>query len=178
MPVVLPTLPELKAETNITVGTNDVELTRRLNSAVDVVQGYVGPLESRSVTETHYAPSGRVLILRQSPVISITSVSNANGTTYVPADYVLDTGAGLLRRAYATGSWGGEVTVTYLAGRDTLPAALADAILIIAAHLWETQRGASPSPFTEDPLPVGRGFAVPNRALELMRPYLLGAQVA
>lgn len=56
-----------------------------------------------------------------------------------------------------------------------VPASLRLAVLIIAAHLWELQRtpGARTQLYggsgVSTPLP--RGYAIPNRAVELMAPY-------
>jgi hypothetical protein len=62
--------------------------------------------------------------------------------------------------------------------------AIREAILIIAAHLWETQRGTSPSALSlqgadiGDAVSPGLGYAIPNRARELLEPYALGPVVA
>jgi len=56
---------------------------------------------------------------------------------------------------------------------DTSPAPVQLATLFLLDHLWETQRGPSATPLdVETGLTVGFGFAVPNRVLELLRPYL------
>jgi hypothetical protein len=57
------------------------------------------------------------------------------------------------------------------------------ATLIIAGHLWETQRGNSPVASAlpaEDYSPgvVGMGFAIPARAMDLLAPYLRPPNVA
>jgi hypothetical protein len=68
--------------------------------------------------------------------------------------------------------------VTYTAGYDDLPADVSGAIVLIAAHLWETQRGSAPSalalqdPNGFDPSTPGLGFAIPNRAKELLAAYI------
>ena len=53
---------------------------------------------------------------------------------------------------------------------------------IIAEHLWKTQLGNQPTTGVypaEDELNVsaGFGYAIPNRALELLRPYMLAPAV-
>jgi hypothetical protein len=107
---------------------------------------------------------------------SLTAVSSRYGaatTALTLADYELDADTGLLRLA-AGGWFRGTYTVTYTSGRADLPAAIRLAVLVIAEHLWETQRGAAPvGPLSGDdtfPTP-GLGFAIPNRALELLAPY-------
>lgn len=177
---VLPTVDDLKAHVNILTTTHDAELQDMLDAAVEVVEGYVGPLDGGSVTETHYAPArGLPIVLRQVPVVAVTSVSSSVGTTYTSSDYVLDGAAGLLRAPYG---WAGDVTVAYTTGRTSLPASIRLAILIVAAHLWETQMGGGnavpPYPGADVDGAVPAGFAVPNRAMELLRPYLRGPAVA
>lgn len=177
---IVPALGDLKEHLNITSATHDVELQHMLDAAVQVVEGYVGRLNERSVTETHRNGSGGgPLVLRESPVVSVLSVASADGTTYAAADYDLDGPAGMLHVAGGYGRWPRGVTVTYLAGRSELPAAIRLAVLIVAGRLWETQRGNAPSAlpvsddgFTADPggLPL-----LPPRARELLRPYLLVA---
>lgn len=184
----LPTLDDLKAHLNIpAAGTaDDPELTDMLDAAADVVSGIVGPLEPTEVTETHHSGWG-VIALRRSPVASVTQVSTQFGGVIAPTDYELDSEAGLLYPTRGAAIWA-PVTVTYMAGRSVLPAAISLAILIVAAHLFETQRmpgqslDSRPAGFggadgIPDAIPV-RGFAIPNRALELLQSYTRPAAVA
>ena len=173
----LPTLTDLRAQTNITTSADDEELQDHLDAAVDVVSGIVGPIDSpASVTETHYNASSDVLVLRRMPVGSLVSVSSRYGAVTTPlllSDYELDADTGLVRLAAGT-RFCGTYTVTYTSGRVDLPAAIRLAVLIIAEHLWSTQRGAAPvGPLaTDDTFATpGAGYAIPNRALELLAPY-------
>jgi hypothetical protein len=70
--------------------------------------------------------------------------------------------------------------VEYTAGRSDVPASIRLGVLIVAAHLWETQRrpgftSATPAGFGGSgdipDVPVGRGFAIPARAEELFARY-------
>lgn len=65
---------------------------------------------------------------------------------------------------------------------DTSPAPVHLATLLLLDHLWATQRGASSTPVDEElGTPVSFGFAIPNRVLELLAPYMtdgLGARPA
>jgi hypothetical protein len=137
----------------------------------------VGPLAPVEVTETHYGLCTGLLVLRRAPVVSVTSIA----TTFDPPvtvsadDYVLDGPQGVVR--YSLGRFMGDFAVTYMAGWGTLPAPIHLGTLIIAAHLWETQRvpGARRPAFgqqaTEQALRPPVGFAVPNRAATLLEPY-------
>ena len=157
-----------------------------LDAAVDVVEGIIGPLTAKSVTETHRNVSSDVLVLRRMPVVDLVSVSMGSGSlvSSLPVDdFDLDADTGLLRRA--DGGWlSGSFTVTYSVGRPTVPAAVRLAILVIAGHLFETQR--MPGFQSADSLPAGfggldgvpdarlpgLGYAIPNRAQELLTPYI------
>jgi hypothetical protein len=143
----------------------------------------VGPIaEPASVTETHRGISSDVLVLRRMPVAALTAVSARYGATTTAltlADYELDVSTGLVRVASGA-RFAGTYTVTYTAGLATMPAAIRLAVLIVAEHLWQTQRGTAPSALAlQDPngfdpnSPMGVGFAIPNRAEELLARYVL-----
>lgn len=182
----LPTLADLKTHLNITGTRDDDELAGMLAAAIEVVEGIVGPLSVRSVTETHYGVNGPVLILRQRPVGPVTAVATRGAwgpyTPGVLADYTLDEAAGLLRST-AGYRFAGDVTVTYPVGHAVVPYSVGLAVLIIAAHLWETQRGTSPSALalqqadTDVPFTPGQSYAIPNRASELLAPYARQSQI-
>lgn len=56
---------------------------------------------------------------------------------------------------------------------DTSPAPVRLATLMLLDHLWETQRGPASNPVDEElGTPSTFGFAVPNRVLELLAPYM------
>jgi uncharacterized phiE125 gp8 family phage protein len=179
--VSLPTLTDLKAHVNVSSTADDGELTDMLDAAVDVVEGIIGPITSQTVTETHYGLCSDVLVLRRMPVADLLSVgyrSGATTTDLLLTDYELDADTGLVRLT-SGGRFAGNYRVTYSVGRPSVPAAVRLAILIIAGHLWETQRGTAPSALAlQDPnagfgdtASVGLGFAIPNRAQELLAPY-------
>lgn len=177
----LPTLVDAKAHLNVASSGHDAELFAMLAAAVDVIEGQVGPLEPRSYTETHYNVSGRhPIVLRRTPAIVVTSITAPYGSALNLATVRLDGVGGLL---YLPGSWwGGEVTVTYTAGRADLPAAIRLAILIVVGRLWETQRGNAPGARRQEPddltLDPSALPLLPPRARELLQPYVLGGVVA
>ena len=188
---ILPTLDELKTHVNITSTTHDDELQDMLDAAAEVVAHYVGPLDSETVTEIHYDSRRMVsLLLRNHPVLSVTSITDGNGVVLDADTYTVDTGTGIVRFTGYTSTpyflwWGdrGDLTVGYEKGRSTLPAAVRLAVLIVAARLWETQRGTAPSalPVTDEagfPTDPGSLPLLPPRARELLAPYLLGPVIA
>jgi hypothetical protein len=184
--VALPTLVDLKTYLNITETADDGELTDMLDAAVNVVENIVGPLSGTPVTETHYGVAGPFLVLRRVPAASLTAVSVRlyTGMDPVAQDvtaYSVDTDTGVVRLVNGY-PLRGDVTVTYSAGYDTVPAAVSLATLIVAAQLWETQRGAMPLPAnaTDDQTSFGVGFApaIPDRAKTLLEPFARGPMVA
>lgn len=177
----LPTVADLKQHANMTTAVDDEELVDHLDAAVELVEGLIGPIDSpASVTETHRNVASDVLVLRSMPMGALTSVSSRVGATTTAltlADFELDAASGLLRRADGGGFYG-SFTVTYTSGRAALPASIFLAVLIVAAHLWATQRGQAPSPLAvqdgEFDAPAGGlGYAIPNRARDLLMPYML-----
>lgn len=169
------TLDEVKRHANLSLSgaANDLELSLIKGAAEEHVQSLIGAVLHRSVTETVRAVDGRVLF-NQAPVLSVQSLTLSGQAVA----YTLDS-SGMLSgvRAY------GDLTATYTVGRASAPDAVRLAALIIAEHLWQTQRGNAPSalPATDtgfaEPT-FGVGFAIPNRALELLGPYLLPPGIA
>ena len=162
-------LAEVRDHVNVTGDRSDVELDMMRGAAQDVVEGLVGPVLHRTVTDRSW-PRGGLVMLSVVPVLSVTSVT-ANAVAV--SGSVLESG-GLL--SGVTGY--GPVTVAYVVGRLVVPDAIRLATLIIAAHLWRTQQGSTPASFGDDVTATPIGFAVPNRAVELLRPYELGPVVA
>ena len=178
----------LNKDLNRTV--DDVELQSFLDAAVIAVEKRCGPLAPQSFTETIYEHTGQ-LVLRRWPALAIQSVQVAPFLGQAPTDdtaaWVLDTVTGVARRAIVGGAIGyygrgSVITVTYTAGRSSIPADLVKAVLYVLHSLWTSQRGASPMPSAPDrvlpPYAGQAGFGVPDTAFALMLPYLLPAGVA
>lgn len=176
----LPTVTDLKLESNVSNSADDNELQGKLDAAVALVEGLVGPLSGATVTETHRNVWAGSLLLRRHPATAVTAVSvRSAGSTAAAqdvADYELDPDGTL---HLASGYWHrGDVTVTYTVGRGVIPADIFEATVQIGAHMWETQRGTAPSslqlqdPDAFDAGPSGRGYSIPNRAMDLLRPHL------
>jgi hypothetical protein len=173
-------MAEARAHLNLTDTTDDEEVRSWLETVTRVVESKAGEVVAKSYTERHRA--GGSLWLRHGPVISITSIAPwlGTGSTYAPAD-VRVTESGRVEMLSGLCFTGGPYAVTYLAGRTVVPANIRDAAKIILKHCWETQRGASALPLQaadEMSMVPGFGFAVPNRALELLAPDLLPMNLA
>lgn len=140
-----------------------------------------GPLVNRSVTEfCKVTRSYREIAVRQRPLVSVTSITdNATGTALSLTDLDPDYNAGIIRRKLQLPFWarGPYYTVVYTAGWGVpTPPAFNGAARIILAHLWDLQHGPSTRPTLggdETTVDYGLGFAIPNRAAELLAPYAL-----
>lgn len=176
----LPDLQDARDHLNVTPGQQDAELATKLESAVAVVEGLVGPLAPRPVTELVEHPGGPLLVLPTAPVLSVTSVARylgdgTLGTTYAGSRFIVDGAAGLVTYIGSPHLAQGWLQVTYVAGRPAgaLPADLHGAVLEQVRHLWETQRGGVPQRGGDQGMGP-RAFTVPNRVAQLVEPYLLG----
>lgn len=177
-------LAELRAHTNFR-GTETVdndELLSKLDAATRHVEGKCGAMVPRTVTST--VRGANPLLLPQWPVLSVATVTGHTSLVDAGAALaVLDlVGQSLYLDSAVVDSYyyRPRYVVTYVAGRDPVPEDLREAVLVMAAHLWETQRGpvAAATPFSGGGASTGSapaGFAVPNRAAELMEPYMSSA---
>lgn len=182
-PGLILSLANAKAQLNITSNRSDDEIRGWLESVTDLVAQFTGITVRRSFTDLiTLPPSGaRAFVLKHSPVISLTSV---DGDTGAVASLDVDSATGVVRPV-SGGLVSGSFRVTYSAGRAEIPAPIRGAALIILQHLWRTQRNASRGPVpgggsdfsVSEPIP-GLGYAIPNRALQLMEPYRLPPGVA
>jgi hypothetical protein len=173
---------EARQQLNIEDDRHDTELAYYVSAATGIVEGHVGPVLPRDVTEVQ--PGGRVLVLHQVPVWSLLSLAPVltGGTSYAVADLDVDAVTGIVRRLDG-GGFTGPLRVTYRAGRDEVPPNVGLAARIIVAHMWETQRGHGGSRpgfgQDEDLIPTpSMGFIIPRRAMELLQPHMLGPLVA
>jgi hypothetical protein len=97
----------------------------------------------RTIVEEH-EPTGNALILRQTPVLSVTTVG-IDGSTQAPAGYRLGIG-GILRSrtGWPVGGWS-TVQVEYVAGMDPVPEVLQKVALNAVQRMWQTSQN-SPHP--------------------------------
>jgi hypothetical protein len=182
--VALLTLAEAKTQLDIDTATYDAELQAYVDGVTMAIEAHVGPVENRSVTETHELPASgaRMVVLRQTPAVSLTSVTPVltNGTTYTVASLDLDEATGTVRRLDG-GRLYGPLRWVYVAGRGSVPPTINLAARIMVQHLWRTQYGASRAgaglgggdDFSVTEPVAGWGYAIPNRVLQLLEPYKL-----
>jgi hypothetical protein len=173
-------LDDAKAELNISAANHtwDAELQLYVDAVTDLIEGYTGPWVNRTVSET--VRGGAMIVLSEIPVVSVTTITDPRGIlTHNVADTILNARAGSIRPKFAV-PFADPVDVVYVAGRnvtpDSIPSSVALAARIAVANLWETQRGnagagASDTYADERQRTPGYGFALPNRALALLKRY-------
>ena len=150
---------------------DDDELRFFILAATDLVEGEVGPLTRRTVSETHNGGRASV-ILRQAPVVSVTTVTE-NGNAVNDFAVEIDTGILTKTSGWSASVWTAgfnNIEVDYIAGRTVVPAGLQQAVLETIRHLWQTQRGTIQRRGGDDYTP-GQGYSLPNRVQDFLRRY-------
>ena len=154
---------------------------RFFNEAVTaIIDKYCGPMVPRLVTERHTA-GARTLMLRQVPVyipagqphdiVSITPVL-IYGVPYPDLSLLsVDQKSGELIHTVGLPFFYGEYDIAYWAGRAVIKPNLMLGAQTILKHLWAMERGGgrpTTTPGASDDVTMLWGFAVPNRALEIL----------
>jgi len=179
MPVGIVSLADARAQLNMGASetADDDELRGFIGAATGAVERALGRVVvRRTIVERHELGRTREVLLRQVPVLSLTSVASADGsTTWNTANLSVDSATGLVK-VRSGELLSGDVDFTYQAGEVVIPEDYRLAALIIVQHLWETQRGTMGVQLGGDnePYMAGRGFAIPRRALELLDTQLPG----
>lgn len=156
--------------------SQDESIRRWIGATTAAVEWFVGPVIERTVTETHTVGQVHALALRRIPALQLTSVTAVldGGTSYDVDALDLDGGDGIVRRKDG-GLLHGPLRVAYTAGRRIVAENISAASELILQHLARTQYGSGrPQMGTSDydvtePVP-GLGYAIPNRALQLLSP--------
>ena len=172
----MPVLPlsDLKKHLNITSNTYDDELESMIAAAEAAIAKRVGPLEPTTVTAT-VSGSG-ALTLPVYPVLSLTSVTDAGGTSVPLLGITTDLASGVLTGSGGAGIGSSTYTVVYSAGRATCPPDLLMAVLELVRHFWDTQRGPTRRPGStasdaaSNTIP-GAAYMFPFRVEQLLAPH-------
>lgn len=173
------TVAEAKTALNITAATYDAELQDYVDGAIAAVEFICGYSAATSVTDV-IAVSGDAIALRQTPVISLTSVTGDLCGALTVSDLRVDANSGVVRAKASVSPIAPDTyTVVYSAGRATVPVAMKQAAKVIVKHQWSTQRApAARQPVNTDATFVpGLGYAIPNAALQMLAPYDRGPAV-
>lgn len=170
------------------------------NAAItDWVEFTIGPCVRQTVIEVLPA-DGTVIALSKPPVIALvnwvtpppgagtgTSVPSppspmypmrTYGITYPGTDLSTDLARGLVRHQSLLPFIFGDYAWQYTAGRPVIPNGIYEACKIVLKHLYAVERGgqaggtqASYGESEAASTVTGFGFAVPNRAIELLTPF-------
>jgi hypothetical protein len=155
---------------------DDARVRFWLDATTRAVEYFVGPVIVRQVIEDHHVGVVQALALNRTPAVSLVSVAAllSGGTSYDVDDLNLDGAKGIVTRKDG-GHLVGPLRATYRAGRPVISPNIPAAAQVILQHLWRTQTGEGrPQRGTNDydvtePIP-GLGYAIPNRAVQMMNP--------
>lgn len=161
---------------------DDEEIRYWIGACTRAVEMFVGPVAARTVSERVRFTCTRTVALTLIPCLGLVSATSPRpgGTSYDVDDLDLDLDTGLVE-AVDGGLLYGPLDITYRVGRTVVSENITSAARIILQHLWRTRQGPGrPQRGTDDydvtePLP-GLGFAIPNRAVQLLEPDRLPPQ--
>ncbi|MFD5220316.1 hypothetical protein ACFWMH_22030 [Streptomyces tendae] len=185
VPVAVLSLADARAHLNLKSTTDDDEVRFWNATATRGVEALIGPVTPRVVTEDHHFGLAMILVVRQVPALEVISLAPLvdNGIVYDASALGLDGATGALWLT-GGGMFHGPQRITYRAGRTVIGEHVTAAARIILDHLWRTQRGGrgglaggGDDYSVSEPIP-GFGYAIPNRALQLLQPDLLPPGVA
>ena len=167
---------EVKSLLNLETDANDIDLQRCIDQAEDAIAAKCGPLEATSITE-RVRGGGTGLVLRTTPVISLTSVTPVDGSAYTLADLDLDKSAGVIEWGSGARFTTGRYDVVYSAGRASLPDDLKRGVIELVRHLFDVKRGgrvrtgAAASEVQSNTL-ASSAYLFPYRVMECIAPYV------
>jgi uncharacterized phiE125 gp8 family phage protein len=145
-PEALTSVADVKEILGITGTAQDNLITRNINYATKIILNYCGvsSFNSTAYVEYYDGIGGNELVLRNKPVITMTSVewrdeagNNASFTTLDAEDYFVDTDAGIIKALVNFGSSFHSWKIAYTAGYATIPDDLAEACARMAAFVTE-----------------------------------------
>ena len=168
------TLAEAKKHLNVTSTNEDDEIQATIDAAEATIAKRVGPLSATTVTRVVTSDGGR-LVLPVTPAISLTSIAAVyGGSTVDVAGLQLDLAAGVVS-SYTPSAYSFSpvaYTVTYQAGRTTLPDDLLYAVKELVRHLWRTQRGPTARPGQAPGDAPAPSYLIPYAVAELLEPHM------
>ncbi len=144
----LTTVADVKELLGISAGSTSKDnlITRNINYATKIILNYCGRTSFNDTAYTEYYDGigGTELVLRNRPVITVTSVAyntegNSTGayTTLDSDDYFVDTEAGIIKSQQQFVGNYHTWQVIYTAGYTTIPDDLAEACARMAAYMTE-----------------------------------------
>lgn len=174
----LTSLAEAKAYMGVTTIEHDVEITRLVSQADDVVQEWAGPTAIRATYVDEVTVRGPLLLPRY-PVVSVTSVETFNGTGFTTDTTPAAVFDGNVTTTYRYGS---RLRITYVAGLAAIPAAYVDAALVWISYKYRRNHGGSetymPSGVDGSISPPMGTRAVRDQIVAALGPYARGPVIA
>ncbi len=181
-------LADVKTHLNIPASStdDDEQIRAFIEAATELVENFRNEVVvRRSITEYHTPKWSYRLVLHSSPVISLTSVARVDGSLswdVTKLNVATQTGVvsipgadSFLGMPAGIGGFWGYLKVIYVAGYQVIPPNFTLAAKYIVQHLWESQQqpGLGPpgrfgSDTGADYGQFGSGYALPNRAAELL----------
>jgi hypothetical protein len=137
----------LRASGILTSDADREQLQWLCGAATDAIERDLGRVLTRRTFAEVYDGGDVAIVLRQSPVISVTSVADSS-VSLTASDYTLDSSAGILYRGSTSGYWARfttgrqSVLVTYVAGYTDPPRVARLAALTLIQSLWQTSQQA------------------------------------
>lgn len=179
-PPMLFSLAAAKAKLDIPASSigDDEELREFIEATTAAVEFFVGPVARRTVQQV-VCGDREAWVLHTTPVLAVTAIAPIQTWQQAIDVSVLDvdTHTGILRRTDGLWFYSGDYRITYTAGRAIVPANVSLAAKLILQHLWRTNYGASRGlagvgggeDFNVTEAVPGLGYAIPNRALQLLQ---------
>lgn len=170
------------------VTTYDAKISQYIRSTTGFLEKFCGPIIVQQITERQRA-GGMFIALNKPPVyqpatqphplVAFTPVLTY-GLTYDLSLLNVDFDTGIMRHTAGLPFIYGPYDVTYTAGRPIIPEECLTGGETILKHQWEQERGGSgrTGGYGADDVTVMWGFAVPNRALEMLEPQRTPGAIA
>ncbi len=145
-PEALTSVADVKELLGITGATQDNIITRNINFATKMILNYCGVSSFRSTAYTEYYDGigGEELVLRNRPVITLTSLSyrneygnNNSWTLFDTEDYFVDLDSGIISSPLCFNGTYDQYKVVYTAGYAAIPDDLAEACARLAGYMTE-----------------------------------------
>jgi hypothetical protein len=173
-------LTDAKKQVGFKATDNDDELRGYLLSASENIESAPGSACGICAprTFTDRLTGDDAFWLTKTPVLSLTSftpVRSWASPAVATSDVIVNKTTGEVTRVDAT-TFVGDYDITYVAGRAVIPPSIQTACRVVVQYLWATRRG----PVTvqgggmDTVVLPGWGYAIPNRAAQLLAPFMTG----
>jgi hypothetical protein len=148
--------------------SRDSRLQQLINAAYEQATHFCGPLTRTPVTEKATVVDG-VLLLRTLPAVELTAVTDVTDLTTLTSTALTGLVTGLPKTSHAR-----EVTVTYVAGHDPIPASIEEGVRAWVKHRWLQESYGTDTYGTDAVSGAVTDFdGLPNAVANAWRPYLI-----